>query len=172
MQKISFWIIGVIAALIVGLAGYWFWVPDVGAIRTWDEFLSLPMLTCDIGDSSVEGLTGVMYVGNGRLRADYKVEGNGVSSTFHTIVYEDGTAYTWADNIPFAERSVLNLGDSSTEAGLFSISHCQRTWSVDPQMFVLPVGKDFKERGAPGVPGETEYDENGNLLPEEVAPIQ
>ncbi len=148
MQKTSVWIMGTLGALIVGLVGYWFWVPNVGAIRTWDEFLSLPMLVCEIGDSSVEGLTGVMNVGNGRLRADYKVEGNGVASTFHTIVYEDGTAYTWADNIPFAERGVLNLGDSSTEAGLFTISKCKRTWGVDPQIFVLPIGKDFKDRNA------------------------
>ena len=148
MQKITSWIIGGIVLVAVALAGYWFWVPDVGAIRTWNEFLSLPTMQCDVGDSSVEGLTGTMYVGNGRLRAYYKVEGNGVSSTFHTIVYEDGTAYTWADNVDFSERSVLSLGDSSTEAGLFSISRCRRTWNVDPQVFVLPIGKDFKDRNA------------------------
>ncbi len=31
-----------------------------------------------------------------------------------------------ADTIDFAQKSVLNLGDSSTEANLFSISRCKR----------------------------------------------
>jgi hypothetical protein len=167
MKSITTWVIGAVVLVAAVLAGYWFWVPDVGALRTWDQFLELPSLQCTIGDGSVEGLSGVMYMGNGRLRADYKVEGQGVSSTFHTIVYEDGSAYTWADNIQFAEKSTFNLGGDSTESNLFSISRCRRSWSVDPEMFVLPIGKDFRERG---VPGETEYDSEGNLLPEEVAP--
>ncbi len=167
MKNTASIVIGVVILVAVALAGYWFWVPDVGALKTWDQFLELPTMQCQIGDSSVEGLSGTMYVGNGRLRADYKVEGEGISSTFHTIIYEDGTAYTWADNIDFAERSVLNLGQSSTEANLFSISRCRRVWNLDPQMFVLPMGKEFRERGTPYA---TEYDEDGNLLPEEVAP--
>lgn len=159
--------IGIIILIAVALAGYWFWVPDVGALRTWNQFLDLPAMKCTIGDATVQGLSGEMYIGNGRLRADYKVEGGGVTSTFHTIVYEEGTAYTWADNIDFAQKSVLNLGDSSTEANLFKISRCKRVWNLDPQLFVIPIGKDFREKGA-HLP--TEYDENGNLFPEEVAP--
>ena len=169
MKNIASLTIGAILLVAIILVGYWFWVPDVGALRTWNEFLELPAMKCTVGDSSVEGLSGTMYVGNGRLRADYKVEGNGVSSTFHTIVYAEGSAFTWADSIDFAQKSVLNLGDNSTEANLFSISRCKRIWNLDPQMFVLPIGKEFKEKGAP-LP--TEYDENGNLLPEEVAPAE
>lgn len=170
MKNIASLIIGVVIVIAALLVGYWFWVPDVGALKNWGEFMDLPTMQCTIGDSSVEGLTGTMYVGNGRLRADYKVEGNGVSSTFHTIVYEDGTAYTWADTIDFSERSVLNLGDSSsTEASLFKISRCKRIWNLDPTMFVLPTGKEFREKG---VPLPTEYDANGKLLPEEVAPTE
>ncbi len=169
MKNIASLIIGIVVVIIALLAGYWFWIPDVGALRTWDEFQALPTLKCDIGDSSVQGLSGTMYVAGGRLRADYKVEGNGVASTFRTIVTEDGTAYTWADEIPFAERSTLTLGEGSTEENLFKISRCKRVWSLNPDLFVLPVDIDFRERGTP-LP--TEYDENGNLLPEEVAPTQ
>lgn len=146
MKNIATILIGILIVAALALVGYWFWVPDVGALRTWDEFLELPTMKCEIGDASVEGLTGTMYVGNGRLRADYKVEGQGVSSTFHTIVYEDGTAYTWADNVDYSERSVFNLGNASTESNLFSISRCKRIWNLDPQMFVLPTGKEFRDR--------------------------
>lgn len=167
MKNTASIVIGVIIVIAIALTGYWFWIPDVGALRTWDEFLKLPTMQCTIGDSSVQGLSGTMYVTDGRLRADYKVEGNGIASTFRTIVYEDGTAYTWADDIPFAERSKLTLGEGSTEENLFKISSCKRVWNLNPDLFVLPDGMDFKERG---VPLPTEYDENGNLLPEEVAP--
>jgi len=161
--------IGVVLLLAVGLAGYWFWVPDVGALRSWEEFKDLPTMQCTIGDASVEGLSGTMYIMGGRLRADYKVEGNGVESTFRTIVFEDGTSYTWADNIAFAERSTLKLGEGSTEENLFGISRCKRVWNMNPDLFVLPIGMEFHEKGTP-LP--TEYDAQGNLLPEEVAPTQ
>lgn len=169
MKNIATFIIGILIVIAVLLAGYWFWVPNVGALQNWNEFLELPTMKCTISDASVEGLSGVMHIGNGRLRADYKVEGNGITSSFHTIAYEDGTVYTWADNIDFSEKSVLNLGESSTEANLFKIARCKRVWTLDPQMFVIPIGREFRERGAP-LP--TEYDENGNLLPEEVAPTE
>jgi len=146
MKNIASLAIGVIVVIVIVLVGYWFWVPDVGALRTWNEFLELPTMRCQIGDSSVQGLSGVMYVGNGRLRADYKVEGDGIVSTFHTVVYEDGTTYTWADHLNFSERSVLNLGNNSTEANLFTISRCKRVWNVDPKIFVIPLGREFKDR--------------------------
>ena len=96
MKNIASIVIGIGIIIAVILVGYWFWVPDVGALKTWNDFLTLPIMRCTIGDASVKGLTGDMYVGKGRLRADYKVEGDGMTAAFHTIVYEDGTAYTWA----------------------------------------------------------------------------
>ncbi|MEQ1916773.1 MAG: hypothetical protein ABL856_08625, partial [Gallionella sp.] len=105
-------------------------------------------------------LSGTMYVAKGRLRADYKVEGNGISSTFHTVVYEDGSTYTWADNIPFAEKGVLNLGDASTEANLFSISRCRRVWSVNPSLFVLPANTNFVDRASTVETAPVETTEN------------
>ena len=146
MKNIASIVIGILIVIAVILVGYWFWVPDMGALRTWDQFLSLPTMQCTIGDASVKGLSGEMYVGKGRLRADYKVEGNGTVAQFHTIVYEDGTAYTWADNADYSKKSVLNLGDSSTEAGLFKVSRCKRIWNLDPQIFVIPIGREFKDR--------------------------
>lgn len=155
MKNFIIFILTIVGIVAVILIGYWFWVPDVGSLRTWNDFLSLPSMQCSIGDSSVRGLSGTMYVGSGRLRADYRVEGEGTSATFHTIVYEDGSAYTWADTINFSERGVLNLGDSSTEAQLFSISQCRRVWTLDPQLFVLPLGKEFRDRNAePEAPSE------------------
>ena len=146
MKNVASIAIGVLIVIAIILVGYWFWVPDVGALRTWDQFLSLPTMQCAIGDASVKGLTGTMYVGKGRLRADYKIEGNGTVAALHTIVYEDGTAYTWADNVDFSQKSVFNLGDSSTEANLFKISRCKRVWNLDPQLFVIPLGTEFKDR--------------------------
>ena len=146
MKNIASIIIGILIVIIVILVGYWFWVPDVGALKTWNDFLTLPIMRCTIGDTSVKGLTGTMFMGKGRLRADYKVEGNGAVAQFHTIVYEDGTAYTWADNVDYSQKSVFNLGDSSTEANLFKISRCKRVWDLDPQMFVIPLGREFKDK--------------------------
>lgn len=146
MQNAASVAIGLAIMVTVGLAGYWFWVPDVGALRTWDEFLALPDLECAIGDVSVKGLTGNMYITEGKLRADYEIEGEGVSSTFHTIVYRNQAVYTWADNIPFAERATLNLGEGSTEENLFKISRCKRVWDVDPNLFALPAGLQFRDR--------------------------
>ena len=148
-RNITSWVIGVIILVAAALVGYWFWVPDVGALRTWSDFLKLPTMKCEIGDVSVQGLSGTMYIMHGRLRADYIVEGNGVSSRFQTIVYEDGTAYTWADDIDFAQRSKLTLGGGSTEENLFKISRCKRVWSLNPDLFEIPIGMDFKEKGAP-----------------------
>ena len=146
MKNVASIVIGVLIVIVVILFGYWFWVPDVGTLKTWNDFLTLPIMQCTIGDASVAGLSGEMHVGKGRLRADYKVEGGGTTGQFHTIVYEDGTAYTWADNVDFAQKSVFNLGDSSTEANLFKISRCKRIWNLDPQMFVIPLGREFKDR--------------------------
>lgn len=145
MKNIASIIIGILIVIGIILVGVWFWVPDVGALRTWDQFLSLPTMRCTIGDASVKGLTGAMYVGRGRLRADYKAEGEGSVATFHTVVYEDGTAYTWADGVEFAQKSVFNLGGSSTEDQLFKISRCKRVWNLDPQLFVIPLGREFKD---------------------------
>jgi hypothetical protein len=61
-------------------------------------------------------------------------------------VYADGTTYTWADNIPFAQRSTLNLGEGSTEENLFKISRCKRVWNLNPDLFVLPEGIEFSQR--------------------------
>ncbi len=156
MKNTASIVIGVLIVIAVILTGYWFWVPDVGALRTWDQFLSLPTMQCTIGDASVKGLSGTMYVGQGRLRADYKIEGEGTAANLHTIVYEDGSAYTWADNVDFAQKSVFNLGDSSTEANLFKISRCKRVWNLDPKMFVIPIGKEFKDRvGVDGMASST-----------------
>ena len=167
MNTYTSYAIGSILLVLVVLAGWWFWVPDVGALRTWNQFLTLPAMRCEIGDASVEGLTGTMYVGHGRLRADYVVAGQGVSSSFHTVVYEDGSAYTWADTIDYARKSVLNLGDSSTEANLFSISRCRRIWTLDPSMFVLPTGITFIDAAATTtteIPQETEGGESVNIV--------
>ena len=38
MKNIASLIIGIVVVIIALLAGYWFWIPDVGALRTWDEF--------------------------------------------------------------------------------------------------------------------------------------
>lgn len=146
MHNVASIAVGLSIVLVVALAGYWFWVPDVGALKSWDEFLALPEMECVIGDSSVRGLSGTMYIDNGRLRADYKVEGGGAVASFHTIVYEDGITYTWADNIPFAQRSRLSFGEGSTEENLFKISRCKRVWNLNPDLFVLPVGMEFTER--------------------------
>ena len=146
MKNIASIVIGILIVIAVILVGYWFWVPDIGALRTWDQFLTLPTMQCVISDASVKGLGGTMFLGKGRLRADYKIEGNATVAQFHTIVYEDGTAYTWADNVNYSQKSVFNLGDSSTEANLFKISRCKRMWNLDPQMFVIPIGREFKDR--------------------------
>ena len=146
MNNIASIAIGIVIIIAVILVGYWFWVPDVGALRTWDQFLSLPTMRCTIGDASIKNLSGTMYVGKGRLRADYTASGEGTTASFHTIVYEDGTAYSWADNVDFAQKSVFNLGDSSAESNLFKISRCKRIWNLDPQMFVIPIGREFKDR--------------------------
>jgi hypothetical protein len=148
MQSAASVAVGICIIVAVSLAGYWFWVPDVGALQSWDEFLALPTMECVIGDSSVPGLTGTMYINDGRLRADYKVEGGGAAAAFRTIVYEDGRTFTWADNIPFAQRSKLNLGEGSTEENLFKISRCKRVWNLNPDLFVLPDGMKFVERTA------------------------
>lgn len=148
MQNAASILVGIGIVIAVALVGYWFWVPDVGALRSWDEFLALPAMECTIDDSSVSGLSGTMYISDGRLRADYKIEGNGAAATFRTIVYPDGNTYTWADNIPFAERTKLNLGEGSTEENLFKISRCKRVWNLNSDLFILPEGMDFKERGA------------------------
>jgi|GEM_PF-7058831 len=139
--------IGITIIVAVSLIGYWFWVPDVGALRTWDEFRTLPTMECVIDDAGVKGLTGTMYILRGELRADYKVEGDGIAATFHTIIHGDGTTYTWADNINFAERTKINLGEGSTEENLFKISRCKRVWDISPEYFTLPSGLQFTERG-------------------------
>ena len=152
MKNSASWVLGILIAIAALLIAYWFWVPDIGALRTWDDFTNLPTMQCSINDPSVQGLTGTIYVMDGRLRADYKVENNGISVTFRTIVYEDHSTYTWADDIDFAERSTLNLGSGSTEENLFKISRCKRVWSLNPDLFVLPIGLNFRERGAPTTP--------------------
>ena len=146
MQNAASIAVGICIIIAVGLMGYWFWVPDVGGLRSWDEFLKLPTVQCVIDDSSASGLSGMMYVMNGKLRADYKIEKNGISTAFRTIVYEDGTTYTWADEIDFAVRSKLNLSDGTAEANLFKISECKRVWNLNPDLFVLPVGMEFRDR--------------------------
>ena len=147
MQNAASILIGLVIIVAVALLGYWFWVPDVGALRTWDEFKTLPTMECQIGDASVKGLSGVMYIMDGKLRADYSVEGEGVSATFHTIIDTDATTYTWADGIPFAEKMTLDLSEGSTEGNLFKISRCTRTWDIPLELFDVP-NLVFTERAA------------------------
>lgn len=146
MQNAASVVIGITIIVAVALTGYWFWVPDVGALRTWDEFRALPTMECVIGDASLEGLSGTMHILDGQLRADYKVESDDVSSTFHTIIQHDGTTYTWADSVNFAEKTELNLDEGSAEANLFKISRCKRVWDVSADLFELPSGLQFRER--------------------------
>lgn len=138
-------LIGLMIVVAVALLGYWFWVPDVGALMTWEEFKTLPTMECEIGDASVQGLSGTMYIMDGKLRADYNVAGEGITASFHTIIDTDATTYTWADGIAFAEKTKLDLSDGSTEGNLFKISRCKRTWRIPAEVFVVPT-LSFTER--------------------------
>lgn len=145
MQNAASVLIGLTIVVAVALLGYWFWVPDVGALATWEEFKMLPSMECEIGNTSVQGLSGTMYIMDGKLRADYKVESDGATASFHTIIDTDATTYTWADGIAFAEKTKLDLSDGSTEGNLFKISRCKRTWRIPTELFVVPA-LSFTER--------------------------
>lgn len=168
MKNIASIAIGLLIILAVVLTAYWFWTPEVGSVGSLDEFNDLPAMYCTLDDKSVSGLYGTMYLNGGKMRADYTIEGQGVASSFHTTV-QNGVAYTWADNIPYNESSPFVLGSNSIEAGLLAVAKCERIWNLDEETFALPVDRPFHERGKP-LP--TEYDEQGNLLPEEVAPTE
>lgn len=145
MQNAASVLIGLMIIVAVALLGYWFWVPDVGALATWEEFKTLPTMECEIGDASVHGLSGTMYIMDGKLRADYKVESADTTASFHTIIDTDATTYTWADGIAFAEKTKLDLSEGSTEGNLFKISRCKRTWRISTEVFKVPT-LSFTER--------------------------
>lgn len=97
---------------------------------------------------------GIVYLDDGRIRADYTVSYNGTTMTGSSVI-KDGYAYTWTSLTPtgfkIAVKDDMKNGDISASSGSYSWSADQIgdydcvAWKADASLFTIPSNITFQE---------------------------
>lgn len=97
------------------------------------------------------GATGALYIGGGKMRADFSSEAGGMTITGH-MVSDSQTAYVWVEGMTNGFKMALDTtvsGSSTSTREQVDLDQkvdvrCQ-DWSVDQTKFELPTTVQFNE---------------------------
>lgn len=167
-------IIGAIVALAVLGGGAWYvsthpMTPSTGSEQTQSAptgdsgtttFAALAELpgarSCDVTvNTAVAEATGVIYVADGKIRADITAKPAGLATTITAhIIRADGYVYNWTDMVPQGVRvSVAASGEVAASQGFdlnTNVAYDCTPWSVDESKFVVPANITFREFSGQG----------------------
>lgn len=107
----------------------------------------------DQSDGSVVNGTGQLYVDNGKMRGDFKINSNGQTMTAHTVVM-DNAVYSWIDGMGTGNKMAMSADSSATDnnqavkdsSGLDqNVNYKCQPAAADDSKFDLPVNVKFNE---------------------------
>jgi len=160
--------IGIVIAVIVLIGGFMFLNNGIapagnnGEPPTNGETLSASIddllafsgtKTCTFSD---EGVSGTVYVSNGKMRGDFEATENGQAMTTH-MIRADGYQYVWvggqgglkikeADLKKFETQA--NQGNNQTPDLNERVNYTCQGWSGDSAKFAVPTDVEFNDFGA------------------------
>ena len=160
--------IGIVIAVIVLIGGFMFLNNGIapagnnGEPPTNGETLSASIddllafsgtKTCTFSD---EGVSGTVYVSNGKMRGDFEATENGQVLTTH-MVRADGYQYVWVDGqggLKIKEADLkkfetqANQGNNQTPDLNERVNYTCQNWSGDSAKFAVPTDVEFNDFGA------------------------
>lgn len=159
MQNAIWYIVGLIAVVVVGAGAYT--MMNRGAPAGVPAATSTPQTTemslrefsmsqtpqkCTF--TSMQGSQGTVYVANARMRGDFSAQVNGSAVMGHMVV-KDNTSYVWMDGMSAGFKNSFDAvaePGSATDQGIRPderVSYSCEPWTPDEAMFALPTAVTF-----------------------------
>ncbi len=163
-------IIGLVAAVLIAGGAWHFYsknggasmmmqgsaeeAPALGSIK---ELMARGSSECTVSNK-VENSesSGTVYVGNGKMRGDFKSVTQNPAMTIESHMISDGEfIYTWSDAMPQGVKIAVSNAETAgaKQSGQQDMYNAQvnydcDSWRVDEKKFELPSGVEFMDLGA------------------------
>lgn len=160
MQNAIWYIVGLIAVVVVGAGAYTMMnrggpaaapaatsTPQTSEMSLREFSMSQTPQKCTF--TSMQGSQGTVYVANARVRGDFTAQANGSAVMGHMIV-KDNTSHVWMDGMSTGFKNSFDAvaePGSATDSGVNPderVSYSCEPWTPDDALFSLPAGVEFK----------------------------